>query len=200
MQTDFTEAPSVSTLGKTGLVEFRPEAVRHRRQKLRELISVNQGQDSTSVYVEDVVSPEADELAPQNVGITPSKISFALRRPAPREITLQEWEGRVLQIDGRLVIARLVDITAGDKEETEEVELPLDDVTEADQALLQPGAIFRWILGYSYASGRKERFARVIVRRLPIWTEREMQEADREANELHNAIFGSSEQRAASGG
>jgi hypothetical protein len=117
----------------------------------------------------------------------------------PRD-TLQEWEGRILQLEGRLIIARLVDITAGDKEETEEVELPLDDVTEADQSLLQPGAIFRWILGYSYASGRKERFARVIVRRLPVWTEREMQEADREASELHNAIFGSIENRAASTG
>jgi len=194
MQTDLVETPLTSTSGNGGLTAFRPELVRHHRKKL-ELIARNRGDESTSVDMDDV-GPNADEPKPQNIGISPVRFPLSRLRPAPREITLQEWEGRVLQLEGRIVIARLVDITAGDTEEKEEVELPLDDVTEADQGLLQPGALFRWILGYSYASGRKERFARVIVRRLPVWTEREMQEADREASELHNAIFGDCENRA----
>jgi hypothetical protein len=169
------------------------------RQKKKELIARNQLRDSTSVDVEDV-GPNADEPKPQNIGISPIRFPAHRARLAPREITLQEWEGRVLQIEGRFIIARLVDITAGETEETEEVDLPIDDVTEADQKLLQPGAIFRWVLGYSYSSGRKERFARVVVRRLPVWTEKEMQEADQEANELHDAIFGNSEHRTASTG
>lgn len=197
MQTEFETSIS-PTNGKGGLATFDADAVRYRRRK-RALILRNQGVDNTSVNSEDV-SPRADEQAPEEVGIRPLRFPQSHVRAAPREITLQEWEGRVVQVEGRLVIARLVDITAGETDEAEEVELPLDDVTEADQALLRPGAIFRWILGYSYASGRKERFARVIVRRLPVWTEREMLEADREASELHNAIFGASEDRAASAG
>jgi hypothetical protein len=118
----------------------------------------------------------------------------------PREVILQEWEGRVEEIEGRFLIARLVDITAKDTQETEEVELPLDDITEADQDLIQPGSLFRWILGYRYLYGSKEKFARIVVRRLPVWTDEEMREADKEAYELHNAIFGASENRTASGG
>ncbi|MEY9593621.1 hypothetical protein ABIA06_005912 [Bradyrhizobium yuanmingense] len=197
MQTEFETSIS-PTSGKDGLVTFDADTVKYRRRK-RALILRNQGVDSTSVDSEDV-GPQADEPAPKELGIRPLRFPRSPVRIAPREITLQEWEGRVVQIQGRLVIARLVDITAGETEESEEVELPLDDVTESDQALLRPGAIFRWILGYSYASGRKERFARVIVRRLPVWTAREMSEADREANELHNAIFGASEDWAASAG
>jgi hypothetical protein len=197
-QTDFVVTPVTPTNGKSGLVTFSPDVVRYRQWK-KELILRNQTRDNTSLDVE-AISPNADEPEPQSVGINTVQFLLSRMRSAPREITLQEWEGRVEQLDGRFIIARLVDITAGENEETEEVELPIDDVTEADQALLQPGAIFRWILGYSYASGRKERFARVVVRRLPIWTEREMQEADQEASELHDAIFGSSEDRSTSAG
>jgi hypothetical protein len=124
---------------------------------------------------------------PENLGISPYT---PMSRPIPREVILQEWEGRVEEIQGQRIIARLVDITAGEKEESEEVDIPIDDVPEADQALIQPGTIFRWILGYQYPYGRKEKFARLVVRRLPVWTEREMREADKEAYDLHNAIHG----------
>ena len=66
-------------------------------------------------------------------------------RAAPREITLQEWEGRVEHVKGRFIIARLVDLTGGESEETEQVELPIDNVIEADQELIQPGTI---LVGY----------------------------------------------------
>lgn len=197
IQTNFVETPVTVTSGKSGLVTFRPDVVKYRQQKKAALFSRNQGEDSTSVDTE-TVSPNADEPEPHRLGISPLPFPTASSRVAPREITLQEWEGRVMHLDGRFVVARLVDISAGEDEETEEVELPIDDVTEADQALLQPGAIFRWVLGYSYASGRKERFARVVVRRLPVWTEREMREADQEASELHDAIFGDSVARSTS--
>jgi hypothetical protein len=197
-QTDFREVSSISTSGGAARVTFDQDIVRYRQQKKR-LIARNQGQASTSLESEDI-GPNPDEPKPQDVGIQTLAFPARTARPAPREITLQEWEGRVVQIDGRFIIARLVDITAGETEETEEVELPIDDVTEADQKLLQPGAIFRWVLGYSYASGWKERFARVVVRRLPVWTDKEMQEADKEAHELHNAIFGNSGNWAASTG
>jgi hypothetical protein len=198
LQTDFEPNPITTTAGASGLVTFRPEAVQFRQQK-KNFIARNEASDNTNIDVE-AITPNADEPAPQSVGISPVRFPWNRLRAAPREITLQEWEGRVERLDGRFVIARLVDITANETEETEEVELPIDDVTEADQPLIQPGAIFRWILGYSYVSGRKERFARVVVRRLPVWTEREMRAADQEASELHDAIFGSSDNRAASSG
>jgi len=121
-------------------------------------------------------------------------------RELPREVVLQEWEGQVQEVGEYVFSARLVDLTRDSKEETDETDLPIEDLGEADRRLLIPGATFRWIIGYRWANGEKERFTRVVIRRLPIWTEREIKSADQEAAELHNALFGNADQRAASPG
>jgi hypothetical protein len=123
-----------------------------------------------------------------------------LARDLPRERVLQEWEGQVQEVGENAFSARLVDLTRDSKEETEETDLPIEDLGEADRRLLVPGATFRWIIGYRWVDGEKERFARVVIRRLPIWTEREIKSADQEAAELHNALFGNAGSRAASPG
>lgn len=112
----------------------------------------------------------------------------SVEREVPREVKLQEWEGQVQEVGSHYFSARLVDLTADEKEETEEVELPLDDLIESDRALLVPGAVFRWIIGYRYMYGQKERFTRVVIRRLPMWTEQEISAADREAADLYEAL------------
>jgi CheY-like chemotaxis protein len=112
----------------------------------------------------------------------------SVEREVPREVKLQEWEGQVQEVGSNYFSARLVDLTAGEKEETEEAELPLDDLIESDRALVVPGAVFRWIIGYRYMYGQKERFTRVVIRRLPMWTEQEIRSADREAADLYDAL------------
>lgn len=112
----------------------------------------------------------------------------SVEREIPREVKLQEWEGQVQEVGSNYFSARLVDLTAGENEETEEAELPLDDLIESDRALLVPGAVFRWIIGYRYMYGQKERFTRVVIRRLPMWTEQEIRSADRAAADLYEAL------------
>lgn len=113
----------------------------------------------------------------------------------PQETKLQEWEGQVQEVDAHHFTARLVDITSGDKEETEEADLSIDDLSEGDRELLVPGAVFRWIIGHRFNYGQKERFSRLVIRKLPIWTEAEIKAADREANELYNELFGNDHER-----
>lgn len=120
-----------------------------------------------------------------------------VEREIPREVKLQEWEGQVQEVGPTYFSARLVDLTAGEKVETEEAELPLDDLIESDRALLVPGAVFRWIIGYRYMYGQKDRFTRFVIRRLPMWTEQEIRSADQEADELHHALLGNHSNRAA---
>jgi hypothetical protein len=124
----------------------------------------------------------------------------SVAREVPREVKLQEWEGQVQEVGSDYFSARLVDLTAGEREETEEAELPLDDLIESDRALLVPGAVFRWIIGYRYMYGQKDRFTRFVIRRLPMWTEQEIRSADQEADELHHALFGNHSDRAATTG
>jgi hypothetical protein len=143
------------------------------------------------------LSTSASSVAPPDLGVVryPSP-----GRELPREEVLQEWEGQVQEVGEREFSARLVDLTRDSKEETEETDLPIEDLGEADRRLVVPGATFRWIIGYRWTNGEKERFTRVVIRRLPIWTEGEIKSADQEAAELHNALFGNAGQRAASPG
>jgi hypothetical protein len=143
------------------------------------------------------LSTTASSVAPPDLGVVryPSP-----GRELPREVVLQEWEGQVQEVGERGFSARLVDLTRDSKEETEEADLPIEDLGDADRRLVIPGAIFRWIIGYRWTNGEKERFTRVVIRRLPIWTEAEIKSADQEAVELHNALFGNAGQRAASPG
>jgi hypothetical protein len=103
-------------------------------------------------------------------------------------IALQEWEGVVSDIEDNTFIARLTDITSRENPE-EEADFPIDDLRRDDIKLLQPGAVFRWVIGYeTKKDGTKRRASEIIFRRLPQWTKKDIQEADKEACDLANAI------------
>ena len=85
---------------------------------------------------------------------------------------------------------RLTDLTAGDEQE-EEADFPITELSAADQSELRPGAIFRWAIGYRRTrSGNKERVSCIVFRRLPAWTERELQRHRQEAEALAAALQG----------
>jgi len=175
----------------SGGIEGAPARTRFNAEVL------NARQKRMKAFVDSTHDPEGTSLESEsldNIGIVQYPDSYL---ETPREIKLQEWEGQVQEVGSRYFSARLVDLTAGEREEAEEVDLPLDDLTESDRILLVPGATFRWIIGYRYTRGEKERFARIVIRRLPVWTEQEIRTADREAADLYNALFGDPHNRAA---
>ena len=64
---------------------------------------------------------------------------------------LQEWEGYVEEICATELVARLIDLTAGNSHETEEVTIPLAEIAPRDVANLEVGSIFRWVIGYEHS-------------------------------------------------
>lgn len=103
---------------------------------------------------------------------------------------LQEWEGYVVSITDDTFTARLVDLTANDRME-EEADFPITELSAADQGELRPGAIFRWAIGYRRTrGGNKERLSRIVLRRLPAWTESELERIRQEAEALASALHG----------
>lgn len=93
-----------------------------------------------------------------------------------RFLPLQKWEGTVLSVRAESFVARLVDKTSDAVDA--EAELPLSDVTVDDLALVQPGAVFYWTVGYSMdLSGSRRRVAEMRFRRLPVWTKRDLEQA-----------------------
>jgi hypothetical protein len=103
-------------------------------------------------------------------------------------INLQEWEGRVTDISADTFTAALLDITAREKSEAEEADFPLSDISDDDHELLKLGAIFRWVVGYQKVGNTKERFSRIVFRRLPAWTKLEADAIEAEATRRASAI------------
>ncbi len=81
---------------------------------------------------------------------------------------LQEWEGRVVQIEEEEFVARLVDLTEGLSHESQEAIIPLTEVSERDAARMIVGSIFQWVIGYERSPGGcRRRASRITFRDMP---------------------------------
>jgi hypothetical protein len=102
-------------------------------------------------------------------------------------ISLQKWQGIVIDVMDDAFLARLIDLTQ--KGTDEEAEFSFDEISEEDKPLIRSGAIFYWNIGYhtSY-SGQRTRTSLLRFRRLPAWTQREIDAAKREAERIGKAL------------
>jgi len=109
----------------------------------------------------------------------------ALREPLKSQksevasfVNLQEWEGYVTKIDEESFTARLLDISSGKEIEDEEVDIPLSDISTTDREELSVGSIFRWSIGYEIKRDKqRKRTSQIVLRRLPMWREKELIDA-----------------------
>lgn len=108
--------------------------------------------------------------------------------PAGRFTVLQSWEGVVVLVNGAEFTAILTDRTARLNPE-EEVVIGIEEITEDDCTLIKPGAVFYWSIGYKDAPGEpRRRVSQIRFRRLPAWSQHDIDQAARHAAEL-SAIF-----------
>lgn len=104
-----------------------------------------------------------------------------------RSISLQAWEGMVLQVLEDSFIARLVDRTSNGPDE--EAEFPLEEVSDADRFLIEPGAVFYWHIGYRISeSGQRTRASDIRFRRLPVWSSEDLKKAKQEAQQISDLL------------
>ena len=113
-------------------------------------------------------------------------------RPEPIAsfMSLQEWDGYVVDVGPRSFRARIVDVAGGDKDNEEaEVEISLEELDEESQSLLEKGRLFRWSIGYQrFNWGQKLRVSRIIIRRLPAWSSADLSGATRNAAQLSQQL------------
>ena len=123
--------------------------------------------------------PESDQ---------PRHIIFLKTKPRQSAfVSLQKWEGVVLEVQDDAFLARLVDLTHPGPDE--EAEFPLDEISEEDRPLVRPGAIFYWNIGYHDSSGgQRKRDTMIRFRRLPAWRREEIEAARQEAERLRASI------------
>lgn len=106
----------------------------------------------------------------------------------PSYVVLQEWEGVVHKIECNILLASLRDISRGEQSMSNWAEIPLEELPDQDRVRVEPGTIFRWALGYRHTAGVRERFSRIVVRHLPAWTKRNLEEAERFADQYGSLL------------
>jgi hypothetical protein len=113
-----------------------------------------------------------------------------LRTPKPTPeylLVLQKWEGTVLSRGRDSFQARLTNKNQVCPDE--EAEILLDEVSEDDLPLVTPGAVFYWSIGYHVGTNKqKKRVSIIRFRRLPSWTEKELQQANEQADRLRDLL------------
>lgn len=131
---------------------------------------------------EDELTGTTDAFPGQYSVVAPVSIPEPTLPQAEFE-AIQKWEGHVVSVGEAEFTASLVDLTQPGIEE--EAVLDLSEVTEDDLPLVQPGAVFYWTVGYRVEqSGERSRSSVIWFRRLPAWTEKDIERAHARAEDL----------------
>ncbi len=155
-----------------------------------------EGRDLLSPEFEDLLTEPNRDIADQIQISDPSGVSNTLDfrsgqllffppplRPAQEHFrALQKWEGHVLEVEQGTFRARLVPIVGEGVDQVAEIHL--NEVEEEDQALIEPGAVFYWSIGYLDRPSGRYRASVIRFRRLPAWTKCEIDSADAEVAKL----------------
>lgn len=111
-------------------------------------------------------------------------LSAQPRGPEPRkQVVLQRFEGAVISVSARVFLAEICDVSDANRAD-EEVELSMEELDDEDAQMVTRGAIFDWTIGFELLPGEKKRFSVIKFRRLPQWSERELEDVRAKAREL----------------
>ena len=101
-------------------------------------------------------------------------------------VLLQKWEGFVLGADAEKFSVRLFD-TAGVRKPHQAL-FARTELSTDEQSLIEEGALLVWMIGLRQIGIRRRRESEIYIRRLPAWTETEIEAAKVRAGELHGRI------------
>lgn len=118
---------------------------------------------------------------PPRLPILTSAHSFSDRFKA-----IQKWEGYVIEVHKETFFARLIPIVGEGTDQN--AEIYIEEVEPADRKLIKPGAVFYWSIGYLEKSSGRHRDSYIRFRRLPAWSQRELEAAKEKANRLKKLL------------
>lgn len=102
-------------------------------------------------------------------------------------VSLQKWEGYVVNVVGSIINVRVIDLTNDGTEEF--AELYFDDIPDDDKELVVTGAVFYWSIGYlNTISGQRIRSSIIKFRRLPQWTSSELENIKHRVDDIKEKL------------
>ena len=99
-----------------------------------------------------------------------------------------EWEGVVDSVSGNDFSCRMKVVKGSNVEFEEFSRFSFDRVDPGDRDLVQPGALFRLVVGVQAYSGTRQHVSRLIFRRLPAWREDDIKSAQADLESVLNRI------------
>lgn len=116
--------------------------------------------------------------------LTPQSRKLLLTHKEP--VPINKWEGTVLEVYEHSFLARLTDIDGSRPDE--EAEIIMKEVSEDELSMIEPGAMFDWVIQYRDTPKRvRESF--INFREPQPWSAEEVKEIEREAKRKYE-LFG----------
>ncbi|MGA2865072.1 MAG: hypothetical protein ABSF95_11385 [Verrucomicrobiota bacterium] len=107
-------------------------------------------------------------------------------RADDRYILLKKYEGVVTSRGKQSFTARLFENVSDYP--VVEAEFDLEELSEPDRGLAVEGAGLVWTIGYRYDGSTRKRESAIYLRRLPSWSDKEIEQSSRAAEELTRGI------------
>ncbi len=130
---------------------------------------------------------EADNKSslPARKARTP-ETKFLRSRSDQRYILLKKYEGFVTARSDHSFSARLFESMSDYP--VVEAEFELEELSESDRELATEGAPMIWTIGYAYDGSTRKRESLIYLRRLPAWSDKELEQGRQATEDLARAI------------
>ncbi len=142
-------------------------------------------------YAQGTLSAESDQEMGTEKAKVPSFIEYRrafspMRLPQDTFTLAEKFDGVVLSVDDETFVARLFPSEADTG--PAEAEFSRKELSEADQPLLFPGAPFVLTIGYRQSGSRLTRESSFYMRRLPTWSDEELNQAAQRAKTFSETV------------
>jgi len=166
----------------TGFFLFKEEVgrvgLRGRAEKSETGIENCTSVAEATATVDKALLPAKPRRAPQ--------IRMLSSQPDQRYILLKKYEGFVTCRGKDSFSARLFE--SNSDYPVVEAEFDLEELSETDRELAIEGAPLVWTIGYAYAGSTRKRESLIYLRRLPRWSDKELEKGRLAADDLTRAI------------
>jgi hypothetical protein len=144
---------------------------------------VSEGSSSTAERT-GLAGKEVTELSDESVPVP--RVQRINTHVGDRYMLLKKYDGVVTARGEDSFVARLFE-NASDYPVVE-AEFDLEELSETDRDLAVEGAALVWTIGYGYDGGTRKRESVIYLRRLPHWSDTEIEEGRQAAEDLTRGI------------
>lgn len=126
----------------------------------------------------DLTRPNAPNDASSTLSLNvPDLSGYGMRRAAVGEFfsAMQKWVGYVTEVGKDTFRSRITTMVG--EGHAQDAEIYTEEVDVDDRSLIKPGATFYWSIGYLDRPSGRLRTSVLRFRRLPVWTDKEIEAA-----------------------